>query len=136
MICIYCQHPDTDVKNSRPHKKTVHVWRRRHCPKCLQSFTTDERPRLETILNVTHNAVPHPFNRGVLITSITDAFRHDIEKGRMIAWDLSETVVDHLMKTGVNEVDSTALRSICHDVIKRYDRAAGTQYAIAHQLPF
>lgn len=136
MICIYCQHPATDVKNSRPHKKTAHVWRRRHCPECLQSFTTDERPRFEAILRVRHDTVIQPFNRGILITSIADAFRHDADKGRSITWDLSETVVNHLMKGGLKEIDNTTLRIVCHGVIQRYDRAAGTQYAIAHQLPF
>jgi transcriptional repressor NrdR len=136
MVCLYCKHPATDVKNSRPHKKTAHVWRRRHCTQCLQSFTTDERPRLETLLKISQAGTTHPFNRGILITSITDAFRHDTEKGRRIAWDLSETVIDKLTQSGSPDIDSAAIRIICHDVIRRYDRAAGTQYAIAHQLPF
>jgi hypothetical protein len=49
---------------------------------------------------------------------------------------LCETVVDQLLKEGAGTVDTATLRTICHSVITRYDRAAGTQYAIAHQLPF
>jgi transcriptional repressor NrdR len=136
MICIYCQNPDTEVKNSRPHKKTAHVWRRRHCPNCLQSFTTDEQPRLEAVLSITYGENSTPFNRGILITSITEAFRHDRDKGREIAWDLSETIIAQLAKQESTAVDSAKLRTICHEIIYRFDRAAGTQYAIEHHLPF
>ena len=136
MICIYCHNADTDVKNSRPHKKTAHVWRRRFCPACGLSFTTDETPRIQTIYTVVSSGKSIPFNRGILITSIAEAFRHDPSQGRMAAWDLSETIINQLGKGNDRVIDTKVLRLLCRDVIYRYDRAAGTQYAIAHQLPF
>ncbi len=136
MICIYCHHPNTDVKNSRPHKKTASVWRRRHCTQCGQSFTTDELPRFQAIYTVTTGDISESFNRGILLTSIAEAFRHDPSKGRAAAWDLSETIINQLTTDDTLSIDAETLRSTCRDVIYRYDRAAGTQYAIAHQLPF
>lgn len=136
MVCAYCHLSDTDVKNSRPHKKTPHVWRRRLCTHCHRTFTTDEHPRYNTVLAIRYGAELHPFNQGILITSISDAFRHDSEKGRRVAWDLSQTVIDSLLALDLPEIPIDVLRTLCHDVIYRYDRAAGTQYAIAHQLPF
>ena len=41
MICIKCS-SDTKVTNSRPHKKTPSVWRRRECKACGTVFTTSE----------------------------------------------------------------------------------------------
>lgn len=43
MYCLFCQHTDTEVIETRVPEDGTIVRRRRQCPKCLKRFTTYER---------------------------------------------------------------------------------------------
>lgn len=136
MFCVKCFYPTTQVTNSRGHKKHPSVWRRRHCPRCGQVFTTDERPRLKDTQAVwnSHTAATSPFNPGILLISIADAFGHDPKAGKTAAWDLMETVIQLLAVEHPESLSTDDIAAYTHQVIERYDSRAGLQYGLQHDL--
>ena len=136
MFCIKCFHPSTQVSNSRPHKKNASVWRRRTCPNCGHVFTTDERPRLAHSQQVWHSgsATSDPFNPGVLLVSIATAFGHDPQHGNHVAWDITETVIQTLAVEHPESLSSDDIAAVTHQVLDRYDKKAGMQYGLQHEL--
>lgn len=136
MFCIKCLNPTTQVTNSRPHKKAAGVWRRRHCTKCGQTFTTDERPRIKDTQAVWSptNGDSLAFNPGLLLISISEAFGHDPIHGKNIAWDLMETVTQILTLKFPDTLSTDDITTVTHQVLERYDRRAGLQYGLQHNL--
>lgn len=43
MKCIYCEHPESKVVDSRPTDEGTVIRRRRECLKCGKRFTTYEK---------------------------------------------------------------------------------------------
>jgi transcriptional repressor NrdR len=136
MFCIKCFNKDTQVTNSRPHKKQPSVWRRRYCPACGQIFTTDERPRLTASQKVWNHlsSESQPFNPGILTISIAKAFGHDPAGGKQSAWDLMETISNMLIIEYPSALSTDDIAAVTHQVLSRYDKTAGLQYALQHNL--
>jgi transcriptional repressor NrdR len=135
MICPHCFHSSTDVRNSRPHKKTPHVWRRRRCPQCGYDFTTDETPRYNDFLKVIHASTPtQAYNHGKLIISIAEAFTHDKTRGTDSAGALADTVLQELLKLHQSDLRAKEIATRTHEILARFDRIAGIQYAINHGI--
>ncbi|NCU38004.1 hypothetical protein EOL96_03045 [Candidatus Saccharibacteria bacterium] len=136
MFCIKCFHSNTRIVNSRPHKRSPKVWRRRFCEKCGLSFTTEEIPRLVDSYRVWSPATQREssFNPGLLVISISNAFQHDPEKGSQVAWDLMETITGLLSIGHRRRISSADVAAVTHQVLNRYDRAAAISYALQHQL--
>ena len=131
MFCINCLQRNTRTTNTRPSKKSPHVWRRRYCPHCNTTFTTYERPSLADNKPVADTAVR--FNLGRLIISISDSFTHNTQDGRENALWLAQTIEDNLSLTKepltLNHIATTTYK-----VLKYYDELAALQYAAKHRL--
>jgi len=137
MICINCFHAKTAVANSRPHKKTSGVWRRRECPACGQVFTTYEKPALEAKVAVSYptigQAVTAPFSLSKLTLSIAASFTHDQTARQLHALPLAETV-EQLLISQVKAPSADDIAALTHQVLKRFDELAALQYAAGHGL--
>ena len=75
MKCIFCQSPDTVVKDSRETDEGKVVRRRRSCLKCNGRFTTFERVQLRELIIVKKSGAKRPFDRAKILKSITTALR-------------------------------------------------------------
>ena len=75
MRCPFCQHDDTQVKDSRPTEDNTAIRRRRFCPGCGARFTTFERVYLRELMVVKSNGQREPFNRDKLERSMRVALR-------------------------------------------------------------
>ena len=134
MFCINCFHPKTHVSNSRPHKKTPSIWRRRTCPACGKTFTTHERPTLRDNRSVHYaDNRTEPFNPGKLLLSIAAAFSHDQRAATHDSWALTETI-EEILATDVQVITPDDIAAVTHAVLKRYDELAAIQYAAQQQL--
>lgn len=134
MFCINCFHKTTKVTNSRPHKKTPSVWRRRHCPACGTTFTTTERPSLaDNRLISLPGGDTQLFNLGKLIISIAGAFSHDQEKASYDALWLAQTVEDTL-STEYGIITTDDIAAVAHQALKQFDELAAIQYAAKYRL--
>lgn len=134
MFCVNCFHKTTYVANSRPHKKTPSVWRRRTCPSCHSVFTTIEQPSLaENKLISLPDGKNAVFNLGRLIISISRSFSHDEHKAKYDSLWLAQTVQDTL-STEYAVITPEDITAVTHHVLKRFDELAAVQYAARHRL--
>lgn len=133
MFCINCFHTNTQVTNSRPHKKQPIVWRRRACKACGTVFTTYERPSLADNKRIQRDDGEDTFNLGRLILSISQAFHHNPTEARENALWLAQTVEDAL-STEYKVITPADIEAVTHQTLKRYDELAAVQYAAQHQL--
>lgn len=134
MFCINCFHANTQIKNSRPHKKRPSVWRRRHCVNCESSFTTLEQPSLTDNTPVWRtDGTKSSFNIGRLVISIADAFSHNPDQGKDQALRLAQTV-EGLLSSDYAVISTDDIEAVAHQVLRRFDELAAIQYAAKHQL--
>lgn len=135
MICINCFHAKTNVTNSRPHKKSSGIWRRRKCPACETVFTTYERASLDdqTKIHYPSSGTVAPFSLSKLCLSIAASFSHDQTTRQLHSLSLAETVeqllINQVQAPSVDDIAATA-----HQVLKRFDEVAALHYAVSHGL--
>ena len=136
MICINCS-SSTKVTNSRPHKKTPGVWRRRQCTACQTVFTT-----IEAVADTAYefyvtpvSGRAEPFSLPRLLLSIHAALAHrPMPASADEAYWLAQTVAQNVQATAHDAVDASALAAECYDVVSRFDATAGIQYGARHGL--
>jgi transcriptional repressor NrdR len=134
MFCLNCFYPSTHVTNSRPHKRTPSVWRRRTCQQCQTTFTTIERPSLADNKQVfLSDGSTDTFSLGKLIISISGAFSHDPRKAQYDSHYLAQTVEDTL-SAEYQIITPDDIAAVTHQVLKRFDELAAVQYAAKHRL--
>ena len=134
MICIYCLHNKTLTPNSRPHKKSAQVWRRRRCPSCGKTFTTYERPSLEDIVVATGNT-KEQFSLGRLTISIYESMS-SMPAAKTVSYELARTV-EHAMIRRYDissPITPSAIADETYTVLKHYDELCGLQYGARHGL--
>lgn len=134
MFCINCFNKKTSVSNSRPHKKSPSVWRRRTCPQCNTVFTTIERPSLadNTKISLTDGS-SDTFSLSRLTISIAASFTHSPDKAKYDSLWLAQTIEDTL-STEHNAITPEDIAAVTHQVLRRFDELAAIQYAAKHRL--
>jgi len=75
MRCPYCNHTDSQVKDSRPSETEGTIRRRRICGECGARFTTLERVQLRDLSVKKSSGAIVPFDRDKLAKSIVIACR-------------------------------------------------------------
>ena len=134
MFCINCFHKKTQVANSRPHKKSPSVWRRRRCPKCDTIFTTIERPSLADNRPISlPGGATDIFNVGKLTLSIAASFTHDTVRAEYDSLWLAQTVEDTL-STEYAVITPDDIAAVTHQVLRQFDELAAVQYAARYHL--
>lgn len=134
MFCINCFHKKTTVSNSRPHKKTAQIWRRRACEKCGQAFTTYERPALHEELTVYNSRTRQMFNPGRLYTDILECITpQDLARYDDAFW-LSQTIEERIILVGEKIITTGQIKEIVYEALKNYDQVASIQYAAKHGM--
>lgn len=136
MICIVCS-ADTKVTNSRPHKKTPSVWRRRECKACGTAFTThevvaDDDYRLE-VIDLQNRSSAYSLPR--LMLSITAALVHrPLPASADEAYWLAQTVTQVVQGSATDTVKSSYLAEVTYETLSHFDATAGLQYGARHGL--
>lgn len=137
MICIYCLSKKTNIPNSRPHKSSPKVWRRRYCTNCAHTFTTYERPSLEdvTILNKAKRS--SAFSLGKLTVSIYGALSHQHgNDAGTISYELAQTVEQQLLLRYDIRTDLTAsaVADMTYRALKNFDEISALTYGASHGI--
>lgn len=136
MICIKCSN-DTRVANSRPHKKTPSVWRRRHCTTCGTTFTTTEIVSDDafTLAVTDPTNATSAFSLPRLMLSIVRSMGHRPEPASADeAYWLAQTVAQAIQATATDTLSTSALASITHETLTSFDPTAGQAYGIRHGI--
>lgn len=137
MICIYCLNKKTSTPNSRPHKTSSKVWRRRRCTACQKVFTTYERPSLEDVHIVDAHARRTSFSRGKLTVSIYRSLASHLgaEAGTM-SYELAHTIEQQLiLRYDITEaITATAVADMTYHTLKNFDEISALQYGASHGI--
>ena len=132
MFCFRCQGA-TQVSNSRPHKKTPQVWRRRNCTECGSTFTTYERINLIDELQIQTVNGSIKYNPGELLQSLIECFAHKSVVSSDAYW-LMRSIEDGLAAHDLPVISEAAYQKRIYTTLHNFDELAGIQYAARHGL--
>jgi len=133
MRCPFCNHEDTQVKDSRPSDDGRAIRRRRECPECGRRFTTFERFSVQQLVVVKRAGQREMFDREKLTRSILTALRKrpvtqaqiaqvvsdiegqftDASRSEVSSWELGEAVLNALK--GVDFIGYIRYASVYHE---------------------
>jgi len=128
MHCIFCQHTNTEVIETRLSDEGAIIRRRRYCPKCQKRFTTYERVEELPILVIKRDGRRERFNRDKLRNGILKA----CEKTNVTADDI-EKIINYLDKEIKNrestEIESKLIGNLIAKQLKKIDKIAYIRFA-------
>ena len=132
MRCPFCQHEDTQVKDSRPTEDNTAIRRRRFCPSCGARFTTFERVQLRELTVVKSNGHREPFDRDKIERSMRVALRK-----RPVEADRVERVVNSLVRqletSGDTEIPSQRIGEMVMQALATLDSVAYVRFASVYR---
>lgn len=132
MRCPFCQHEDTQVKDSRPTEDNTAIRRRRFCPACGARFTTFERVQLRELTVVKSNGHREPFDRDKIERSMRVALRK-----RPVDGDRVERVVNSLVRqletSGETEIPSQRVGEMVMQALATLDPVAYVRFASVYR---
>lgn len=132
MRCPFCQHEDTQVKDSRPTEDNTAIRRRRFCPSCGARFTTFERVQLRELTVVKSDGQRDPFDRDKIERSMRIALRK-----RPVEADRVERVVNSLVRqletSGETEIHSKRIGEMVMQALATLDPVAYVRFASVYR---
>lgn len=132
MRCPFCQHQDTQVKDSRPAEDHNSIRRRRACPNCDGRFTTYERVQLRDLVVVKSNGRREDFDRDKLERSIRIAMqKRPVENERRE--QMITGIVRRLESLGDSEIPSKKIGEIAMEALARIDTVAYVRFASVYK---
>ena len=132
MRCPFCQHDDTQVKDSRPTEDNTAIRRRRFCPSCGARFTTFERVYLRELMVVKSNGNREPFERDKIERSMRVALRK-----RPVGEERIERVVNSLVRqletSGETEIPANRIGEMVMAALATLDPVAYVRFASVYR---
>lgn len=133
MRCPFCNHDETQVKDSRPTEDNSAIRRRRSCAACGARFTTFERIQLRemTVLKAAGKR-KQPFDRDKMLKSMQVALRkrpvelETIEKA-------ANSIVRQLEASGDSEVSTGQIGALVMQSLASMDTVAYIRYASVYK---
>ena len=132
MRCPFCQHEDTQVKDSRPSDDNAAIRRRRLCPACGGRFTTFERVQLRELFVVKKNGRRAPFDRDKLMRSLQIALRKRPVDPERVEHMVSK-IVRELESQGESDVSSEAIGELVMAQLRELDDVAYVRFASVYR---
>lgn len=132
MHCPFCDHDDSQVKDSRPAEDGSVTRRRRECPKCEQRFTTFERVQIREMTVVKSGGRKQPFNRGKITRSMQIALQKRPVELDEIERAVSQ-IVRKLEKRGEAEIEASAIGAAVMESLQTLDAIGYVRYASVYK---
>ena len=132
MRCPFCNHDDTQVKDSRPSEDGSSIRRRRFCPSCNSRFTTFERVQLRELTVVKTNGEKRIFDRDKIARSMAIALRKrpvDPDKVEMAI----NRIVQKLESEGESDIPTKRIGELVMEELKKLDAVAYIRYASVYR---
>lgn len=131
MNCLYCEHGETKVVDSRVAGKGT-IRRRRECLLCSQRFTTFERIEESPLFVVKRDGSRQPFDRSKLRAGLVRACTK-----RPVSLEEIERAVGMIearLRNGIREeVDAPAIGEEALAVLRDLDRVAYVRFASVYR---
>lgn len=128
MRCIFCQHTDTEVIETRVSEDGAVVRRRRHCPKCDRRFTTYERVEGLPILVIKQDGKRERFDRDKLRRGIFRACEKTTISADQVEQIVTE-VENELKQQESLETESKTIGNLVAKKLKRINKIAYIRFA-------
>jgi transcriptional repressor NrdR len=137
MRCPFCNHEDSQVKDSRPTEDGAAIRRRRQCEGCAARFTTFERIQLRELTVLKSEGDQggmrrEPFDREKLLRSVSIAARkRPIDALRLEK--LVSGIQRQLETLGEGEVSTQRIGEMVMDGLKGLDSVAYIRFASVYR---
>lgn len=132
MRCPFCDHDDSQVKDSRPTDDNSAIRRRRVCPACGSRFTTFERVHLRDMMVIKKDGQRSPFDREKMRRSIMIAVRK-----RPVEEDRVERIVNGIQRrlesSGERDVSSKEIGEMVMEALRGLDPVAYVRFASVYK---
>jgi transcriptional repressor NrdR len=132
MKCPFCQHPDTQVVDSRASDEGATIRRRRRCLSCDKRFTTYERVELVMPSIIKRGGSRADYDRAKLRSSMTLALRKR-PVPREAVDDAIGRIEDKLLSLAQREIKSDKLGELVMRELKRLDKVAYIRFASVYR---
>jgi transcriptional repressor NrdR len=132
MRCPFCNHEDTQVKDSRPSEDGSSIRRRRFCPACNSRFTTFERVQLRELTVVKSNNERRLFDRDKIARSMAIALRKRPVDADSVEMAINR-IVQKLESEGESDIPTRRIGALVMDELKKLDAVAYIRYASVYR---
>jgi len=132
MRCPHCNHPDTQVKDSRPTDDNTAIRRRRQCAECGARFTTFERVYLRDITVVKSNGRRELFDRDKIERSMRIALRKRPVEERKVEAAVN-SIVRRIEQSGEAEISAEQVGGLVMETLEALDSVAYVRFASVYQ---
>jgi len=132
MKCPFCQHPDTQVVDSRASDEGATIRRRRRCLSCDKRFTTYERVELTMPSIIKRGGSRADYDRAKLRSSMTLALRKR-PVPREAVDDAIGRIEEKLLSLAQREIKSDKLGELVMRELKRLDKVAYILFASVYR---
>ena len=132
MHCPFCNHEDTQVKDSRPSEDGSSIRRRRYCPNCESRFTTFERVQLRELTVVKSNGEKKLFDREKIAKSMAIALRKRPVDADSVEMAINR-IVQKLESEGESDIPTERIGSLVMAELKKLDAVGYIRYASVYR---
>lgn len=132
MKCPFCQHPDTQVIDSRASDEGATIRRRRRCLSCDKRCTTYERVELSMPTLIKRGGHRAEYDRDKLRSSMLLALRKR-PVPREAVEDAIGRIEDKLLSLAQREIKSDKLGELVMRELKRLDKVAYIRFASVYR---
>ncbi len=132
MRCPFCNHEDTQVKDSRPSEDGSSIRRRRFCPACNSRFTTFERVQLRELTVVKSNGEKRIFDREKIAKSMAIALRKRPVEADAVEMAINR-IVQKLESEGESDIPTRRIGAQVMEELKKLDAVAYIRYASVYR---
>ncbi len=132
MRCPFCDHPDTQVIETRESDDGESTRRRRRCLNCDKRFTTYERVELALPAVVKKNGVRTEFDRRKMRASMALALRKRPVSAEAVDAAIHR-IEEKLLSLGLREVPSERIGELVMRELKRLDKVAYVRFASVYR---
>lgn len=132
MKCPFCQHPDTQVIDSRASDEGASIRRRRKCLSCEKRFTTYEKVELAMPSIIKRGGGRAEYDRAKLLTSMQLALRKRPVPSNVVDEAVAR-IEEKLRSSAQREIKSEKLGELVMRELKRIDKVAYIRFASVYR---
>lgn len=132
MRCPYCEHDDTQVKDSRSTDDNNAIRRRRSCNGCDGRFTTIERIQLRELYVMKRSGRRVPFDREKLLRSVMIAVRKRPVEPEQVE-RMVNGIIRRLESEGESDIGASIIGKLVMEGLSVLDDVAYIRFASVYK---
>ena len=132
MKCIYCEHPESKVVDSRPTDEGTVIRRRRECLKCGKRFTTYEKVETIPLIIIKKDNTREQYNRSKIEDGVLRACHKRPVSVNQIN-QLIDEVETEIFNMEEKEIPSSVIGELVMDKLKDLEAVAYVRFASVYR---